>query len=281
MAATFTHYEEFFGAGAEAARQACLAAHLALDGPLRDWVALVSPRDPLRPLEIVEGPGQEAGRTGWTIQATDPNADPQGRVHLWTALHTTLADVSTVLGCSRLRSENPGAYSTLVGTGSDGTILSSGFSLTFGFPFALTITASEQPGQEWFTATIAQGSVSNRVHSLLIAREQTFGGWLLMASTATALAAMGRQGVAPFDARFLFPVNDRVVLNQLVAPALVTLAPAAAAATQELDPLYRLAGDVAVCSGHLNPNYYLLFADGSRWLTAARGFAVQIEEAAP
>ncbi|MGB5136066.1 MAG: hypothetical protein WBN89_12920 [Prochlorococcaceae cyanobacterium] len=283
MAATFTHYQEFPGVGTEQAQQGCLAAHLALDGPLRDWIALVSPRDPLRPLAVIEGPGQEAGGTGWTIQATDPNADLEGRVHIWMAWHTTLADASTLLGCSRVRTVNPGAYSTLEpgATGTDGTISSSGFSLGFGLPFALMIAASDQPGQEWFTASITQGSLSSRVHSLLLCREQNYGGWLLLPSIPTTLRAMGRQAVAPYEARFCHPVIDRVVLNQLVIPALVTLTPAAAPATLELSPLYRLPADIAICAGHLNPNYYLLFADGSRWLTAARSFAVQIEGPAP
>ncbi len=279
MVATFTHYEEFPGVGAEAARQACLAVHLALDGLLRDWIAQVNRQDPLRPLEIVEGPGQEEGRTGWTIQATDPNADPQGRVHIWMILHTTLEPLTTLMGPSRVRTENPGAYSTFEAMGADGAISSSSFSLAFGFPFALTVTASDEPGKEYFCATIAQGNLVSRIHSLAIVREQNYGGWLLMPSFPSSLRAMGREGVPPFDARPVLPVLPRVVLNHLETPALVMISPAAAAVGLEVRPPYRLPDDFALCDGHLNPNYLLRFADGSVWLTAARGFAVKLEEA--
>jgi hypothetical protein len=92
---------------------------------------------------------------------------------------------------------------------------------------------------------------------------------------------MGRQGVAPFDVRFCQPIADRVVLNQLQAPALVSLLPELAPTGPEFSPLYRLPDDVALCAGHLNPNYWLMPGDGSSWLTTTRGFAVQIEEPEP
>jgi hypothetical protein len=281
MPATFTDYQEFPAVGLAPSQQACLDAHLALDGPLRQWIDAVSPRDPLRPLEVVEGPGQEGGKTGWTLRATDPNADALGRVHLWMAWHVALADLTLVMGCSRVRTANPGAYSTLGFIGSDGTTSTAGFSPNFGLPICLTIAASDAPGQEWFSAALTQGSLTSRAHALLICREQNYGGWLLMPSVPASLRAMGRQGVAPFDLRFCHPLVDRVVLNQLVIPATCTLTPEASPTTPELSPLYRLPADIAVCGGHLNPNYYLQLADGSRWLTSSRSFAVQIEGPSP
>jgi len=92
---------------------------------------------------------------------------------------------------------------------------------------------------------------------------------------------MGRQGVPPNDVRFCHPLVDRVVLNQLVIPAVCTLTPEASPTTPELSPLHRLPADIAECPGHLNPNYVLLLGDGSCWLTSTRGFAVQIEAPAP
>lgn len=281
MVATFTHYEEFPGVGPEQSRQALLAATLALDGLLRDWVALVSPRDPLRPLEVVEGPGQEEGKTGWTIQATDPNADPQGRVHIWATWQLNLEAFTTVLGSSRVRTENPGAYSTLVGTSPDGTVGNSSYTATSGAPFILTVVASDRPGKEWFTATIGYGSAASSVQTLTIVREQNFGGWLLMPSTSAiaGLRAMGREGVAPFDARIMQPMLHRIVLNHIERPAFVTLVPAAAPVGLHKLPLYLLPDDIALCDGHRTANFYFRFPGIGHWVTGARGFAFQLEEA--
>lgn len=280
MAATFTHYEEFGVPAGGTAVDTAVAVHLALDGLLRSWVSTVGERSELQTLSVLEGPGQEQGKTGWTLQLDCENADSQGRTAMWMFWHVDLVGDPTYVivrhGCSRVIAANPDAYSTFDVAGEHLAQLAY-FDLRYRTSWRLTVAASDEPGAEWFTAVIAQSNTTTRSASLLIFREQTAGLWVLIPSGVNGPASFAQRPVAPYDFLTMAVIVDRQNNSSMRVPADLRLLPLSTPSAPELMPILPAPADVASLTFLTNMGWTLLFLDGSQWLTTAKNFAVRVE----